>query len=281
MAQSDDDFVYYYYEPSLAAAIIFTILFATSTTFHIYQCYRKRSWFMIAFIVGGLFETVGYIGRIISSHDNLSLGPYIMQTLLLLLGPALYAASIYMILGRIILLTNGEEFSLIRRTWLTKLFVTGDVISFLMQGGGGGILSSADGNESTTKAGENLIVASLFVQLFFFGFFATVAGIFQYRGRAHLNKFANEKPWKKHLYVLYTVSILILVRSVFRIVEYLQGNDGYLLRHEVFLYVFDAVLMLTVMVIMGVVHPGDIAIMLRERDMDQGSLELEDQEHLH
>lgn len=41
-----------------------------------------------------------------------------------------------MILGRIILLTDGEAYSPIRRTWLTKIFVIGDVLSFMMQGAG-------------------------------------------------------------------------------------------------------------------------------------------------
>ena len=41
-----------------------------------------------------------------------------------------------MILGRIILVTDGEYRSMIRRQWLTKIFVVGDVLSFIMQGGG-------------------------------------------------------------------------------------------------------------------------------------------------
>ena len=59
-----------------------------------------------------------------------------MQSLLLLVAPALFAASIYMVLGRIILLTDGEKNSLIRQKWLTKIFVAGDVLSFLVQSGG-------------------------------------------------------------------------------------------------------------------------------------------------
>lgn len=41
-----------------------------------------------------------------------------------------------MMLGRIILVTDGEAHSVISKKWLTKIFVTGDVISFLMQGAG-------------------------------------------------------------------------------------------------------------------------------------------------
>lgn len=38
-----------------------------------------------------------------------------------------------MVLGRLILLVDGEHLSLIRRKWLTKIFVCGDVVSFLVQ----------------------------------------------------------------------------------------------------------------------------------------------------
>lgn len=71
-----------------------------------------------------------------SESPDWTLGPYIAQTLLLLIAPALYAASIYMILGRIILVTDGEAHSLIPKRWLTKIFVAGDVASFLLQGAG-------------------------------------------------------------------------------------------------------------------------------------------------
>jgi hypothetical protein len=56
-----------------------------------------------------------------------------MQSLLILLAPALFAASIYIILGRIILLVDGERYSLMRQKWLTKAFVAGDLFSFLLQ----------------------------------------------------------------------------------------------------------------------------------------------------
>lgn len=59
-----------------------------------------------------------------------------MQNLLILIAPALMAASIYMILGRIILLTQGEQHAIIKRRWLTKIFVAGDVTSLLLQGSG-------------------------------------------------------------------------------------------------------------------------------------------------
>lgn len=61
-----------------------------------------------------------------------------------------------------------------------------------------------------------------------------------------------------------------MVRSVFRVVEYLQGNAGYLLSHEVFLYIFDAVLMLGVMVLFNWVHPSEVTeAYLKRRSADE------------
>ena len=59
-----------------------------------------------------------------------------IQTLCLLLAPALLAASIYMLLGRVILVLQAESHAILKKKWLTKIFVTGDVMSFLLQGAG-------------------------------------------------------------------------------------------------------------------------------------------------
>lgn len=98
-------------------------------------------------------EVIGFIGRYLSHDDVWALGPFIMQSLLILLAPALFAASIYIILGRIILMTDGERYSLVRQKWLTKIFVAGDVLSFLMQGSG---MSNTMQNTSMCSA-DNVI----------------------------------------------------------------------------------------------------------------------------
>lgn len=83
-------------------------------------------------------EVIGYIGRALSHNEapDYTLGPYIIQSILLLVAPALFAASIYMELARIVLMVEGDHALIIRRRWLTRIFVTGDVVSFLMQSGG-------------------------------------------------------------------------------------------------------------------------------------------------
>lgn len=59
--------------------------------------------------------------------------PFALQVLLILLAPALYAASLYMVLGRLIRSLHAKHLSLIRVSWMTKIFVLGDVLSFASQ----------------------------------------------------------------------------------------------------------------------------------------------------
>ena len=54
------------------------------------------------------------------------------------------------------------------------------------------------------------------------------------------------------------VTGLMIVRSLVRTIEYLQGEGGYIITHEVFLYVFDAALMAIVMGIFLVIYPGQL-----------------------
>ncbi|KAI4671000.1 uncharacterized protein J4E88_009395 [Alternaria novae-zelandiae] len=294
-------YVLYRYIPNRIAAIIFVVAFGLTTFLHIFQFIRRKTWYFAPLVIGGLFEVIGYIGRYLSHDDVWALGPFIMQSLLILLAPALFAASIYIILGRIILLVDGERYSLISHKWLTKTFVAGDVFSFMLQAAGGGI--QAMGTLDALHTGEKIIIGGLFVQLLFFGFFIVVSAVFHYRvsrdlplkrryspfscfksrqsheivqtwttvSRASLD----ELPWKRHLFNLYFASALIMVRSIFRVVEYLGGNAGYLLSHEVYLYIFDALLMFFVMVAFNWTHPSQVTDAHQKRLRSGSPMELQ------
>jgi len=68
-----------------------------------------------------------------------------------------------------------------------------------------------------------------------------------------------DQKWVQTLYMLYAVSVLIVIRSVFRIVEFGFGNNGYPLTHEWTLYCFDSVPMILVAVIFLFRYPSNLA----------------------
>jgi hypothetical protein len=250
------DFKLFRYVPSLPAALVATILFGLLSAAHIFKLFRHKTYFCIPFIIGGLFETIGYIGRILAHSNNTTLGPYIIQSLLILLGPALFAASIYMTLSRIIHSTHNESLAMLPIRWQTRLFVMGDVLAFLTQMLGGGL--QAVGTLAFLHTGEKIILAGLLVQIVFFGCFIATSTVFHRRCRKSPTaaSVSAELPWERMICMLYAVSLLIMVRSIFRVIDYIQGNSGYLLRIEWPLYVFDATLMIITMVIFLVWYPS-------------------------
>jgi hypothetical protein len=66
--------------------------------------------------------------------------PFVVQGSLILISPALFAATIYMILGRVIRLTGGDKHSIVTSGALTKFFLIGDVFCFVLQVSGKNII---------------------------------------------------------------------------------------------------------------------------------------------
>lgn len=137
---------------------------------------------------------------------------------------------------------------------MTKLFVLGDWLSLMVQGNAAGQTSK----EKTRKIGEIIITAGLFIQVIVFGFFIVAAVVFHKRMRQDLTKRSEIRPnipWRQGLYMIYACSILIMFRSIFRIVEYITGTQAYLLSHEWPMYTFDAAPMWAVQLIFLVWFP--------------------------
>jgi hypothetical protein len=107
------------------------------------------------------------------------------------------------------------------------------------------------------RIGSNIVIVGLVIQVLSFGFFIVAAILFQTRlGRQPTVASKNTSiNWRRYLQALYIVSALIFARSIFRIVEYIQGFDGYTSHHEAYLYVFDATLMFVAMLIFNIVYP--------------------------
>ncbi|OJJ69610.1 hypothetical protein ASPBRDRAFT_157628 [Aspergillus brasiliensis CBS 101740] len=272
----------YEYTPSTIAATCATACCGLLTICHLIHYFAQRTWFFTPFIIGCIFETTGYTARIISSKQpplQWTITPYIMQELLLLLAPSLFAASIYMILARIIRVSKGESYSLVPAHWITRIFVIGDIIAILGQATGGGILSTTSFNPSSTSKsnksrqtlGNWIIIGGLIAQVIFFGLFILVSGVFDARittylaqrgrrqhYRQHRQHDRRYPPWRQLLKVLYVVDVLIIGRCVFRVVEFAQGRTGELQRKEVWMYAFDGLLMVLVMVILLFWHPSSL-----------------------
>jgi hypothetical protein len=64
---------------------------------------------------------------------------------------------------------------------ITLTFVTCDVITFLIQCAGGGLLASANSDQSKANLGSHILVVGLVLQVITFGFFAVASMWFVYK----------------------------------------------------------------------------------------------------
>lgn len=175
-----------------------------------------------------------------------------------LVAPALFAASIYMTLGRIILSVRASNYSMVRPNRLTITFVTGDVASFLIQGGSSGLMVIQ--RPGLAKWGERLAILGLMIQVIMFGLFFVITVVFHQKLRRAPTPESYDVtvPWEQILIMLYAVSVLIMIRSIFRVIEFAQGQAGYSLSHEWTMYIFDSILMFIVTILFGWRFPSGL-----------------------
>ncbi|CAA7266361.1 unnamed protein product [Cyclocybe aegerita] len=170
---------------------------------------------------------------------------YILQSLFVLLSPCGFIAADYVLLGRIAGHLNAGQYLLIPARRITVVFVLSDVITFLIQAGGGGISASAD-TASKKDLGSKVFLVGLAAQLCSFLAYTGIFLLFLYRVWKH-----QPKTWKKDenkdwanrwttLAIALGISCVgILVRSVFRTVEMSEGFGGPLTTTEYWFYALD------------------------------------------
>lgn len=186
--------------------------------------------------------------------------------MMLILGSApLLAATVYMTLGRLARSLDAADYCLIRSTWVSKIYILIDVASFGCQMAGSA--AQASGAEGA-KQGIFIVKIGLGIQLAAFGLFLLMVAVLHVRLNSGPTA-VSQKPqvrWRKHIWALYAVSILIIARSLFRLIEFTQGSDSQILKTEWMIYAFDASLLLASTVYLAVVHPGRLFRYIRKAD---------------
>ena len=164
-----------------------------------------------------------------------------------------------MTLGRLIRSLGAESCSILSARWLTRIFVTADILALVVQGGSTPLMFLGDGKY--TKLSEGIVIAGLAIQIIAFSTFIVVTAMFHKRASQDYGGHdPDDVSWKTCIYMLYAVSALVLFRSIFRVIEYIQGLEGYLLSNEWTLYVFDTIPMLLVVGIFYWWYPKDLEL---------------------
>ncbi|UJR07231.1 hypothetical protein I4U23_011519 [Adineta vaga] len=258
---ADDPANPFHYIPSMAATVVSLILFTFTFICLSVWTIRKRSWYMITLLIGCIMEIIGYSTRIpLVIQPVGQTGLYACMHACIILAPVFNAAIEYVLLGRL-MHAVGDQYSLIKPKLVAWIFIVCDVFSLLMQTTGAGLLTTASKNPTNAQTGLNILLAGLSVNLASFAIFCVQVIYFDYRTRKSPPNFPSgslcQKGWRQFLYIIYLSSSLVLLRQIYRVIEFAQGFTGYLAIHEVYFYIFDTLLIFIATTIFVIFFPGN------------------------
>ncbi|KDQ59342.1 hypothetical protein JAAARDRAFT_34082 [Jaapia argillacea MUCL 33604] len=247
------------YCASTPAAILFSVLFGLSTIAHISQAIIYRKKFCWIIIMAALWETGGFVTRVLATLNQSVITFVFPSQILILLAPLWINAFCYVVLGRMVhYFLPDQSVARIKARRLATLFVLLDITALLIQGTGGSMTSSTD--SKTITLGLHIYMGGIGLQELFILLFIVL--VIQFHKKAILAGDLLGRPtdWRRLLYVLYATLTLITIRVIYRLVEFSQGIYNALTMHEAFFYCLEAIPMLSAMVLYNIWHPGRVLV---------------------
>ncbi|KAF4826517.1 putative lipid transporter atnI [Colletotrichum tropicale] len=252
---------YYAFNPSFEGNLAFAVLFGLSMIAHVVQAITYRKRFCWVVIVGASWETAAFILRTLGAHDQQQIGYQIGGQLLFLLAPLWINAFAYMLAARLVyfVLPDQRVFR-VKATALTKIFVAMDIVCFLVQAVGGSMMSNTEvsSDDPILRTGQQLYMSGCGLQLAFIVVFCGLMGRFYVKMQRAQRFDLDLKQVKALVWVMYVVLVLVIMRIIFRLVEFGPGADieNPILTNENYAFGLDALPMVLALVLLNAVHPG-------------------------
>lgn len=261
---NDTSIIIYGYTPSIALAALAAIWFFIHLLLHTTQTLRLRNcWWWLTFSVGLIFEVIGYIARSLSAKkDPYNLIYFVLNYFFIVTAPVFLAAGIYTVLSILIReTTGGNRFAVVSPRVILGFFVTSDVVSTVIQISGAVLVGIRESRRQDPSVANNILLGGLAYQVFAMSIFIILCATFVVRARRALK--AEGLTTFVAVFVLST--LMVYLRTVFRLAETAEGLFGKLATHEVFFGCLEFAPIALVALLLGVWHPGRCIELRRER----------------
>ncbi|TDZ19487.1 Sphingoid long-chain base transporter RSB1 [Colletotrichum orbiculare MAFF 240422] len=250
--QWDTPVIIYGYTPSFALAVLATALFLLLLLVHTFQLSRHRSWYFSTFPVGLLFEIVGYAARALSARKNpYNLVYFILNYFFIVTGPVFLAAGIYAVLSALIH-RLGRHHSPVPPNFVLGFFVASDVVATITQISGAALIGVRQSRREDPAAANNILLGGLAYQVFSIGCFVAATGWFLFRARRRVR----EHGLTAFVAAFAAATLLVYLRTCFRLAETAEGLGGHLYSNEVFFGVLEFAPVVLAVILFAVWHPG-------------------------
>ncbi|KZL79386.1 rta1 domain-containing protein [Colletotrichum incanum] len=252
---------YYAFNPSFEGNTAFAVIFGLSLIAHVSQAIVHKKGFCWVICVGASWEVTAFILRTLGSRDQQQIGYQIGGQLLFLLAPLWINAFAYMLSARLVYFVLPDQKVIgIKALALTKIFVTMDVLCFLVQAVGGAMMSNTEvsSDDPILRTGQQVYMSGCGLQLAFIVVFCGLMGRFYVKMRWAQRFDLDVKRIRAMVWVMYVVLVLIIIRIIFRLVEFGPGADidNPILANENYAFGLDALPMVLALVLLNIMHPG-------------------------
>lgn len=177
----------------------------------------------------------GYIGRVLMHSNPWSDSGFKMDLVCIILAPTLICAGIYLTLKHVAR-TVGPNFSRIKPRLYTWIFIPFDIFCLCLQAIGGGVDAAASDttpvNEKTLKAGNDIIIAGIVLQVVNLAVFGLLSLDFFVAAKKHFNHTSSTefvqnssaaRIWYSKRFRIFCLAVTgayagILIRCIYRFV---------------------------------------------------------------
>lgn len=276
------------YTPSLALCVVAIVLFALGTIVHLLQVIRHRAWTFLLVTFACLLETIGYAFRTLSSrNDPYNVIWFVVQYFLIVVAPVFISAGIYFSITGLVAWADTVQVNVDgaggaaaaaanndqdenknrRRWWLSRKlilwgFIAADVLTTTMQIAGAALVGSSESNEKNPAAGNDILLAGLALQTLSFTAFLLVLLLFRLSlsgapgSGSNNNKTALRRSKDVFILAVAAASLLVYLRTVFRLAETAQGLFGDVSTNETFFATLEFAPVGLAVCILAAWHPG-------------------------
>jgi hypothetical protein len=145
--------------------------------------------------------------------------------------------------------------------------------------GGAILLLNKNGDDSRQQTGQNILMAGLAINLASFCFFFTLIIHYEIATRRLVR--GGKRPYAPIVWATMFSQILLIGRSIYRIIEFQQGYFSPIATKEIYFYFFDTLLMLLATAIYTIFFPPAFGLLGKKRlalKLQEGSFEMGQQQ---
>lgn len=261
----------YHYVPTRFVTIIFVALFGLSTSLHLFQAVKYRTWWLLPTVcLCGFLEILGWSGRLWSSFSPLLATPFQIQICCTIIAPTPLIAANFVVLGRLVQ-RLGPAYSRLSPKWYAIIFCTFDVVSLVIQAVGGGMAATAP-NLKGANLGAHIILVGIVLQV-------VVIILYTFCGVEYYLRYSKDSPvraeysekgsnsntitrgiftkqFKHMVYALIFTTTLLFIRAIYRTAELSNGWDGRIISTQVYFNVLDGAMVVLAIYTLNLAHPG-------------------------